>query len=180
MSDFVTWLLHDDQKDLFEILVGLALGVVFLALSALLLWPLDRLPLAWDLAQGYAVLWIVLGMTIFVLQRVHHWLRMDIYHRANAFVVSNLAASCLLQAGWAAFAALAIHRFATGAPVWVAVILYFVGALSCLAVFFAVSAVFQGAIYKFVSLPFALICFAVFSVWPAGGRAVYGWFFQLF
>lgn len=180
MNDFVTWLLHDDQKNLFEILFALALGAVFLALSALLLWPLDRLPLAWDLAQGYAVLWIVLGMTIFVLQRVHHWLRMDIYHRAYAFVVSNLVASCLLQSGWSAFAALAIHRFAAGAPIWVAVILYVIGTLSCFAAFFAVTAIFQGAIYKFGSLPVALVCFAVFCVWPASGRAVYGWFFQLF
>ncbi|HEX7182528.1 MAG TPA: hypothetical protein VF756_11845 [Thermoanaerobaculia bacterium] len=180
MGEIVKRLLHDDQKDLFEILFAQVLGLVFLALIALLLWPLDRLGMVLGLAKGYVVLWLVLVVATLLLKRIHRWLRVDLYHHANAFVGSNLAVSCFLQAGWSAFAALAVHRFATGVPVWGAVILYLVGALSCLMAFYAVSSFYQGAIYKLVSLPVALVCFVVFSVWPASGRSVYGWFFGLF
>ena len=51
------WLMHDDQKELFEVLVASALNVVFLALIVLLLWPLGRPELALRLAMGYVVLW---------------------------------------------------------------------------------------------------------------------------
>jgi hypothetical protein len=85
-----------------------------------------------------------------------------------------------LQAGWAAFAALAIHSFVADAPVRVLLILYIVGVVSCLITFFAVSSFYQGHIYKLVSLPLALTGFLAFSLWPASGRAVYGWFFELF
>jgi hypothetical protein len=60
------------------------------------------------------------------------------------------------------------------------VILYLVGVLSCLIAFFAVSSFYQGHVYKLVSLPLALLSFIVFGVWPAGGRLMYGWFFELF
>ena len=36
----------------------------------------------------------------------------------------------------------------------------------------------QGTLYKLVSLPIALVGFLVFSVWPAGGRWLFGWFFD--
>jgi hypothetical protein len=57
------WLLQDEQKDLFEIVVAIALNVLFLALIALLLWPLGRTLLALRLARGYGLLWIVIGPT---------------------------------------------------------------------------------------------------------------------
>ena len=36
------------------------------------------------------------------------------------------------------------------------------------------------ALNVLISLPLALAAFLVFSVWPASGRAIYGWFFRLF
>ncbi len=175
-----TWLLHEDQKDLFEVLVALALNVLFLGLIALLLWPLGKLMLVLELARGYGILWIVTCGAALLVHRIQGFFRVNIYDHANAFVVSNLAVSCFLQAGWAAFAALSVHRFVPGVPVWGVVILYLVGVVSCLAAFLAVSALYQGHIYKLVSLPLTLVCFLVFSVWPVSGRAVYGWFFRLF
>jgi hypothetical protein len=172
--------MHDDQKELFEVLVAGALNVIFLALIALLLWPLGQPTLALRLAKGYGILWIVTFVTIVLLHRTHRLFRVDMYTHADAFVLSNLAVSCFLQAGWSAFAALTVQSSVVSAPVWIAVILYLVGALSCLIAFFAVSSFYQGHIYKMVSLPLALVTFIVFSVWPAAGRVIYGWFFDLF
>jgi hypothetical protein len=164
MGDKVSWLLHDDQKNLFELLLALALNVLFLALSALLLWPLDRLVLVLSLAKGYGILWLATFLIYPLLMGLQHLFRVNLYDHANAFVISNLAVSCLLQVGWSAFAAMAVHGIMTGAPVWLAVLLYLVGVLSCLIAFFAVSSFFQGAIYKLVSLPLALVSFLAFSV----------------
>ena len=43
-----------------------------------------------------------------------------------------------------------------------------------------VGAFYQGTLYKFVNGPLALISYIVFAVWPALGRAIYGWFFAFF
>lgn len=179
MGAISTWLMHDDQKDLFEVLVALALNFLFLGLAALLLWPLGRLRLVLELVRGYGILWIVTCGIVLLLHRLHDFFRVNIYDHAGVFVISNLSVSCFLQVGWAAFAALTVHRFLTGVPVWVVVILYVIGAFSCLAAFFAVSAFFQGHVYKLVSLPLALTGFLVFSVWPASARAIYGWSLRL-
>ena len=176
MGDLVDWLVQDNQKDLFEVVVALVLNILFLALAALLLWPLDRLRLALDLAKGYGVLWVVTSIVAPWVRWLHRRLRMDLYHRANVYILSNLAVSCLLQVAWSAFAALAVRSFVTGVPVWAAILLYVVGVLSCLSAFFAVSAFYQGHIYKLLSMPIALVGFLVFSVWPASGGAVFGWF----
>jgi hypothetical protein len=174
------WLRHDDQKELFEVLVALVLNVVFLALIALLLWPLNKVVLAFHLAKGYGILWIVTFLTIVLVNRLHRLFRIDLYTHADAYVISNLAVSCFVQAGWSAFAALTVQSVVVGAPVWIVVILYLVGILSCLIAFFAVSSFYQGHIYKLVSLPLALVSLIVFSVWPSSGRVLYGWFFDLF
>jgi hypothetical protein len=108
------WLLHDEQKELFEVLVALALNVVFLALIALLLWPLGKVVLAFRLAKGYGSLWIVTFLTSVLVGRLHRFFRIDLYTHADAYVISNLAASCFLQACWSAFAAL---HFADGLDV---------------------------------------------------------------
>jgi hypothetical protein len=174
------WLMHDDQKELFEIFFAITLNVVFLALIALLLWALGNPALALHLAKGYGILWIVLLVTYLLINRLHRLFRVNMYDHSNAFVISNLAISCFLQAGWSAFAAHTVHSFVPGAPVWIVVILYLIGVISCLITFFAISSFYQGHIYKMISLPLALICFIVFSLWSGSGRVVYGWFFDLF
>lgn len=174
----VDWLLHEEQSELFEILVAVALNLLFLLLSALVLWPLRRLGLAAGLAKGYGVLWIVLFATAPLMAGLQQRLRVNIYDHGTVYIVWNLLASCFLQVGWSAFAALAVRGSVAGLPVWATVIVYVVGVLSCLAAFFAVSSFFYGAIYKLVSLPVALAAFAVFGVWPVAAQVAYGWFFR--
>ena len=169
-GEFSKWLMRDEQKELFEIIVAGAINVVFLALIGLLLWPLGRASLALRLAQGYGVLWVLTFAAALLGNRIQEFFRVNLYDRHNAYVISNLAVSCLLQAGWSAFAAHAVHGFVTGTPVWTAAALYLVGVLSCLVAFFAVSSFYQGHVYKLISLPLALISFVAFSVWAAGGR----------
>jgi hypothetical protein len=180
MGEFSKWLMHDDQKDLFEILFALTLNLSFLALIALLLWPLGVPGLAFRLAKAYGYLWGILYIASSLLHRIQEFFRVNIYDHADAFVNSNLALSCLLQISWSAFAAPAVHNFVAGVPIWMAILLYVVGVLSCLIAFFVVSAFYQGHIYRLISLPVALICFIIFSVWPASVRSMYGWFFDLF
>jgi hypothetical protein len=178
MGEFGKWLLHEDQKDLFELLFACVLNIVFLSLVALLLWPLGSPMLAWRLAKGYSVLWGMIYLAVMLVGRIQAYFRVNIYDHPDAFVYSNLAVTCILQAGWAAFTALIVHNYVGGTPLWLAVSLYLVGGLSCLVAFIAVSAFYQGHVYKFISLPFALVCFVVFSVWPAIGRTLFGWFFD--
>jgi hypothetical protein len=180
MGEIIQWLIHDEQKELFEFLVALVLNILFLALSALLLWPLDRLMLVFGLAKGYGLLWIVNYVTAGLLNGIHRFFRINMYDHFNTYVSSNLALSSFLQVGWSAFAALTVHSFVSGLSGWLVVSLYLVGGLSCLIAFFVVSSIYQGAIYKVISLPLALVSFLVFSVWPAAGHVTYGWFFQLF
>ena len=170
IGKLIDWLVLDEQRNLFEAVLALVLNILFLALAALLLWPLDRLRLALVLTQGYGFLWVVTPIAAVVVGRIQHWFRVNLYDHANAYVVSNLAVSCLLQVGWAAFAALAVRSFVVGIPTWSAVLLYLAGALSCLIAFFVVSAFYQGHLYKLVSLPLALVGFLIFCVWPALDR----------
>lgn len=179
-GEFSKWLMHDDQKEFFEVLVAGAVNVVFLVLIVLLLWSLGRPLLAFRLAKGYGVLWSLTCVSILLGNRLQEYFRVNIYDHSHAYVISNLVLNCIIQAGWSAFAALTVHGVVQGAPTWIVVILVLVGFLSCLIAFFAVSSFFQGHIYKLVSLPLALISFIVFSMWPASGRAIYGWFFELF
>jgi hypothetical protein len=180
MGEFAKWLLHEDQKELFDYLLANVLNIVFLALAALLLWPLGRAMMAFHLAKGYCLFWgalIVTAAVVVLLQRIF---RVDMYSHFDAYVISGLAVSGFLQAGWSAFAALVVRGSVADAPTWVAAILYAVGVLSCYVACVAVSAFYVGGLYRMVNLPLAMLSFVVFSVWPAAGRAIYGWFFDRF
>ena len=180
MKQIIDWLMQEEQKELYEIVFALVLNILFLALIALALWPLGRAALAFRLAKGYGVFWLVLDITAFVLLRFQRMFRVNLYDHSDAYIISGLVVSGLLQAGWSAFAALTLRGFVAGTPVWLVVLLYFVGVLSCYIAFVVVSSFYQGHIYKFVNLALALVSFIVFSVWPASGRVLYGWFFNLF
>ena len=157
------WLMQDEQKELFEILVALVLNVVFLTVLTLLLWPLGRSLLALRLAMGYGVLWVLTWAFAMLGNRIQDYFRVNIYDRANAFVFSNLAVSCLLQVGWAIFAAHLVRRFIPGAETVIALMLGIVGLVSCFVAFFAVTSFYHGHIYKLISLPLGLLSFIVFA-----------------
>ena len=180
MREFSKWLLHEDQKELFDYLFAVVLNIVFLAITALLLWPLGRTIMAFRLAKGYWTFWAVLIITTSLLALVQRIFRIDLYSHSNAYVISGLVVSSFLQAGWSAFAVTVLQNSVAGAPVWVMIILYAASVLSTYVACVIVGAFFTGTLYKFVSLGLGIVSFIVFSVWPFAGSAIYGWFFDLF
>jgi hypothetical protein len=180
MGEFSKWLLHEDQKELFDYLFAIALNVVFLALTALLLWPLGGPIITLRLAKGYWIFWTVLIATACLLVLAQRVFRMDLYSRFNAYVISGLVVSGFLQAGWSAFAALVMDSSVSGAPIWKKIILYTIGGVSSYVASVIMAAFFTGGLYRMVNLVLAILSFIVFSVWPAAGGAIYGWFFNLF
>jgi len=180
MGELTRRLLHEDNKELFDYLFANVLNLVFLALMALLLWPLGKATMAWSMAKGYWIFWITLFVTAAILVLFRRIFRVDMDSHFDAYVISALAVSGFLIAGWSAFAALVVRSFVVGSSVWVVAALYVVGALSCYIAFSVISAFYGGSIYRTVNLPLAVVSFIVFSVWPAAGRAIYGWFFDLF
>lgn len=166
MRDLVDWLLEEEQKDLFEVLVAVCLTLLFLALAALLLWPAKRLELVLGLGKGYGFLWAVLWGTAALAGLLQRFLRMNLYDRSTAYVITGLILGGALQVGWSAFAARMVHGSLAGAGSWAAAALHVVGALSCVAASFVISTVFQGTLYRLVNLPLALVSFLVFSLWP--------------
>lgn len=179
MGEFAKWLLHEDQKELFEYLYANALNVVFLALAALLLWPLGKVTLALGLAKGFWVFWSVIFLTASLLALLQRTLRVDMYTHFDAYVISGLVFGGIQQLGWSAFAALTVRGSAAGAPLWLAAVLYFLGLLSCFVAFSIVSAFYTGQLYRQFNLPLGAAGFILFGLWPAAGRALFGWFFDL-
>lgn len=183
MSQFIyktSRLVHTLREEVLDFLIALGLNLIFVALVALLLWPLGKVALAFSLAKGYGILWVVTALTAVAVYKVQRFFRVDTDTHYDALVISNLSHAVLLLVGWSAFAALTVHDFASGVPVWVAAILWLVGFLSSHVAFTVLSSFYPGQIYKLINLILALISFVVFAVWPASGRAIFGWFFNLF
>jgi hypothetical protein len=173
-------LVHTLREEVLDFLIALGLNLIFVALVALLLWPLGKAALALRLTKGYGILWVVTALTGVALYRVQRFFRVDTDTHYDALVISNLSHAVFLLAGWSAFAALTVRDIASGAQVWVAAILWLVGLLSSHVAFIVLSSFYPGQVYKLINLILALTSFLVFALWPASGRAVYGWFFNLF
>ena len=178
MGQISKWLLHEDQNEFFDYLFALVVNLVFVALIALLLWPLGRVNMAVRLAKGYWIFWTVLIATSAVLALVQRYFRIDLYERYNAYVISGLALGGILQIGWSAFAAPVIRSFATNASVWMAIVLYGAGIVSAYVASVIVGCYYSGGIYRMVNSALAILSFIVFSVWPTAGLVIYGWFFR--
>lgn len=180
MGEFAKWLLHEDQKELFDYLFAIVLNTVFLVLAALLLWPLRKGTMALDLAKAYWIFWSAVIVASSVLVLAQRIFRMDLYSHFDAYVITGLIVSGFLQVGWSAFAAPVVHNALAGAPAWMMVILYAVGVISAYVASVIVGAFYMGGLYRMVNFALAIASFIVFSVWPAAGSAMYGWFFNLF
>jgi hypothetical protein len=180
MGQFSKWLLHEDQKELFDYLFAVVLNVSFLAITVLLLWPMGHAVLAWRLTKGYWVFWVVLFWTAILLLILQRRLRVDMYSHYDAYVISGLVISGVLQAGWSAFAAIIVRDFTADASIWIDIVLYGVGVFSCYVACVIVAVFYMGSIYRFTNLLIALGTFVVFSIWPVAARGMYGWFFDLF
>jgi hypothetical protein len=179
MGEFSKWLLHEDQKELFDYLFALVLNIFFLALTMLVLWPLGMAKFALHLAKGYWVFWTIVIMTSVVMVLVQRLFRMDLYSRFNAYVISALVLSGILLTGWSAFVALAVRDSITYVSVLTAVVLILAGLVSSYVATVIVGTYYTGALYRMVNLCLAVLSFIVFTIWPAAGAAIYGWFFDL-
>ena len=180
MGEFSKWLLHEDRKELFDYLFAVVLNAVFLAVVALLLWPAGKAATALSLGRGFWAFWtllIVTGSLVALWQRLF---RVDMYSHPNAYIIVALVVGGVQQLGWSAFSALTTREAAAGAPLWLAAALYFVGLLACWVALQIVSAFYTGSIYRMTNLLIATAGYALFCVWPAAGRALFGWFFDFY
>ena len=156
------------------VLILALLGVI-----TLLLWPLGELKLAFSLARGMGVLYVTTYVVFLVVLIIQKFFRVDIDDRVDAFLLSNLAVSALLHVGWAAFAALAVRAAAAGEPVWRAAILWLIGLFTCWMAYNVVGTWYSGRFYRYKNLPLAAASFAVFALWPAAARFLFGWYVDL-
>jgi len=180
MGEFSKWLLHEDQKELFDYLFAVVLNAVFLALVALLLWPMRKTGTALSLARGFWAFWTALILTSSLVALWQRLFRVDMYSHPNAYIIVALVVSGVIQTGWSAFAALTVGSAAAGASGWVAAVLYLAGLLACWVASQIVSAFYMGSIYRMTNLMLAPASFILFCVWPAAGRALFGWFFDFY
>jgi hypothetical protein len=149
--------------------------LIVLAVSALLLLPLGKVRLAWELAQAVGLLWLGVMISLWVLQRVQSLLRVVDDPPSDAYVLSNLAVSGGILFIWTAHLALLVREFAQGAPWWTAALVYFIGLAGSQTGYSSVSAFYGGTIYRTVNLFVALGGYVLFSLWPAAARVVGGW-----
>lgn len=180
MGQFTKWLLHEDQKEFFDYLFAIVLNAVFLALIALLLWPLGKATLAWRLTKAYWIFWTAVIAVSCVLALAQRVFKMDLYSRSDAYIITGLAVSAFLQTGWSAYAAPIVQDSVGDTSVLMMIILYVVGGVSAYVAAVIVGAFYMGGLYRLVNSALAILSFAVFSVWPAAGIAIYGWFFNIF
>ncbi len=80
MGAFAKWLLHEDQKQLFEDLYSSLVNLLFIGFVALLFWFLGRLDFAVRLMKGYWIFWIVLPTTAVLLVLFQRIFRVDLIH----------------------------------------------------------------------------------------------------
>lgn len=170
---------EDNSKTSWELIVAGGLTLVFLGLSALLLWPFGKAALTIHLAKGYGLFWVVLALTSWVVSLLYRVLRIETDPPSTTYVVTNLCVSAFLQAGWSAFAALTVRNLME-ASTGTTVALWVVGFVSSYVGFVIAGVFYQGTLYKLINAPLALFSYVVFAVWPALGRAIYGWFFAIF
>lgn len=163
-----------------ELLLAAGINVVFLIIAALALWPLGHAALAGSIGLGLLV-FALAAVVVFVLSLIAHAVfRIEIDPPSTGCVIVNLAASVLLQAGWAAFAALAARGHATGATLLTAIVVYFLGLVASWLGTVVTGAFFQGSVYKSAAAIVSFLGFAVFAFWPGVAHALFGWIFARF
>jgi hypothetical protein len=173
-------LLDRASAEAWQVIVAVALCLLLPALAALALWPLGRAGVGLRLFKGFLVYWVVVLAVFAVAAFIQRRLRVDMYSHPDAFVVSNLLVSGILMLGWTAFAALVTRGAAEGAGLWAASLLYVFGLLSGVVACQVVGSFYSGHVYKLACLLVACAGFILFAVWPAAGRAAFGWFFDIF
>lgn len=180
MWETLKFLLNRAGAEAWQVIVAVGLCLLLPALAALVLWPAGMSRVGLSLLKGFGLFWVIVLVVFAVAAWVQRRLRVDLYSHPDAFVVSNLLVCGVLMLGWAAFAALLTRETAAAAGLWLAGVLYLLGLLSGVVACQVLGSFYSGQIYKFACLIVALAGFALFAVWPAAGRAAFGWLFGLF
>lgn len=154
---------------------GVVWNVMVLVVIAVMLLPIGRWRLLWELTRGFAVLWGALLMAAWLMYLLQHRLRVEDDPPSDAFVLSNMAVCVVLLVIWGGYSALLVRASTTGAPLWVSILVHAAGVLAAHAAFSAICAVYVGSIYRMLSLGSAVGSFALFAAWPAAARALFGW-----
>jgi len=170
---------EENSKTSWELIVAGSLMLLLLGLSALLLWPFGKAGMTIHLAKGCGLFWVVLALTSWVIALIYRVLRVETDPPSTIYVITNVCVSAFLQAGWSAFTALTI-RNQMGGSTGTTVALWVVGFLASFIGFAIANVFYQGTLYKLINAPLALLSYAVFTVWPAVPRALYGWFLGIF
>ena len=146
--------------------LAIAAGVngVFLALSALGLWPLGKARLAGQLARGLAVLTFLIAIVVWVSAWIQERFRIESDPPSTAFVIMNLIVSGALQVGWSAYAALAVAGFTSGASFGAAAALHAVGVLSSFLSNVIVGAFYHGHLYKMANALLSVAGYIIVAV----------------
>jgi hypothetical protein len=170
-------LLDRASAEAWQVIVAVVLCLLLPGLAALALWPAGMAGVGLRLLKGFAVFWLVVFVVYVLAAWVQRRLRVDLYSHPDAFVVSNLLVSGMLMVGWTAFAALVAREAAAVAGLWLACVLYLTGLLSGVVAGQVLGSFYNGQVYKFACLLVACAGFILFAVWPAAGRAAFGWLF---
>ena len=173
----VKLLLDRASADAWQVVVAVALCLLFPAVVALALWPAGEAGVGWRLLKGFGLFWVFVVVAYALASWAQRRLRVDLYSHPDAFVVSNLLVSGVLMLGWTAFAALVAREAAAVAGLWLACLLYLFGLLSGVVACQVLGSFYTGHVYKLACLLVACAGFALFAAWPAAARAAFGWLF---
>lgn len=149
--------------------------LIVLAVTAIVLLPLGRGGLLWEIVRAFMVLWGVLLLAAGAMQRVQSLLRIEDDPPTDAFILTNLAVGVTLLVFWTGYTALLIRESAQAAPLWVAALLHAIGFTASHAAYGTVSVIYGGTLYRTVHLFVALGGFVLFALWPPAARAAFGW-----
>lgn len=149
--------------------------LIVLAVAAIVLLPLGRGGLLWEIVRAFMVLWGVLLMAAAAMQRAQSLLRIEDDPPSDAYVLTNLAVGVALLVFWTGYTALLIRESAQAAPLWMAALLHAIGFIASHAAYGTVSAIYGGTLYRMVHLFVALGGYVLFALWPPGARAAFGW-----
>lgn len=177
MWSILKHLLDRATAEMWQVIVAVVLCLLLPGLAALALWPAGMAGVGLRLLKGFMVLWFIVFVVYVLAAWIQRRLRVDLYSHPDAFVVSNLLVSGILMVGWTAFAAVVTRDAAAVAGLWLACVLYLFGLLSGVVACQVLGSFYNGQVYKFACLLVACVGFILFAVWPAAGRAAFGWLF---
>jgi hypothetical protein len=154
---------------------GAMWNVMILVVIAIILVPVRRWGLLWELTRAFAVLWGVLLLAAWLMFVIQRRLRIEDDPPSDAYILSNMAVCVVPLVIWGGYTALLVRAATTGAPLWLSILVHTAGVLAAHAAFSAICSVYTGSIYRMISLGSAVGSFALFAAWPAAARALFGW-----